>query len=575
LEYYRNLFSLVRPYWQRIALSGLLSLFISSMNGALAWLVKPAMDDVLVRKDTTMLTLIPVAIFLIFLTRGAFTYLNEYIMRSASQKMLMHLRDRLYNHVNELPLGFFSKNSSGELISRIINDTFVLHELVTLTIKDMFLSGLTVVVLTGVALWRRFDLTLIALLVLPVAFYGIGKLGRRIRLISRHAQEKISMITDFLNESFAGVKLIKAFFRQSEEAARFEAINRDYYRENMRACRVSEFASLVMEAVAGLGVSFVIWYGGRLIVHGAMTAGDFTSFLAAIFLIFTPAKRLAAVNIGFQQARAPLERIEQLFLEQKEADGTWQIEPIRSAIEFRNVSFAYPSAKHKALDGITLTIKKGEIIAIVGKSGGGKTTLVNLLPRFYAPTEGAIYIDETDISAATFKSLRGQFGIVSQEVILFNATIGANISYGKPDANLEEIVTASKAAYAHDFIMELSQRYDTVVGERGVKLSGGQRQRISIARAILKNPPILILDEATSSLDTASEMMVQKALENLMKNRTTLVIAHRISTVKRADRIIVLDRGSIAEAGSHRELYERGGIYRKLYDLQFSTQEVR
>ncbi len=574
MEDYKKIYHLVRPYWRRVALAGIISLIVSGLNALLAWLVKPAIDDVFIKKDVTLLVLLPMVIFLIFATRGVFTFCDEYLMKSAGQKMVMNLRNRLYSHVIDLPVKYFGKNSSGELISRIINDTVVLEGLVSLTIKDLFVESSTVIALTGVALWRRWDLTLIALIVLPTAFYGIGRLGKRMRLISKRAQEKISLITEFLSESFTGVKIIKAFGRQEDEAELLKRKNKDFYRENMRAKRVSEFAALIMEAVGGLGIAFVLWYGGRLIIRGVMTVGDFTSFLTAVFLIFTPAKRLARVNISIQQARAPLRRTEELMSEEKEADGTVELKPLAGEIRFEGVSFSYSAADRKALDNINLRVDKGEIVALVGKSGGGKTTLINLLPRFYSPAEGRICFDDTDISTATLKSLRSQLGIVSQEVILFNDTVSANIAYGKPGADTDEILTAARAAYAHDFIMELPKGYETVIGEKGMRLSGGQRQRLSIARAILRNPPVLILDEATSALDTASEMMVQKALENLMRNRTTFVIAHRLSTVKRADRIIVLDRGTIVESGSHRELYDRGGIYRKLYDLQFSTQEV-
>jgi subfamily B ATP-binding cassette protein MsbA len=574
VEDYRRIYRLVRPYWPRVLLAIAAGLIISGLNAALAWMAKPAMDDVLIKKDATLLVLLPFAIFFIFLGRGIFTFCEEYLMRSASQKMVMHLRNGLYARSVELPLGYFGKNSSGEMISKVINDVNVLQDLISLTIKDLFQESATTLALMGVALWRRWDLTLISVTVLPLALYGVGNLGKRMRQISRRAQEKISDITEFLNESYGGIKIIKAFCRQTGEVRRFEEITRDYYRENMRATRVSEFAALIMEVVGGLGIAFVIWYGGSLIIKGAMTAGDFTSFLTAIFLVYTPAKRLARVNIGIQQARPPLERVQKLLAEAGEKEGTKELAPIARGIEFSNVSFIYPSAGQKALHGINLRVDKGEIVAIVGKSGGGKTTLANLLPRFFLPTEGAIYIDGVDISTATFASLRGQFGIVTQEVILFNDTIAANISYAKPGAATEEIIAAAKASYAHDFIVELPQGYETVIGERGMRLSGGQRQRLSIARAILKNPPILILDEATSSLDTASEMMVQKALENLMANRTTLVIAHRLSTVKKADRILVLDKGRIAESGSHTDLCAKGGIYKKLYDLQFSAQET-
>jgi subfamily B ATP-binding cassette protein MsbA len=575
LEDYRRIFQLVMPYWRRVALAVLAGLLVSGMNAAIAWLAKPAMDDVLIKKDATMLFLLPLAIFIIFLGKGIFTYVQEYLMRSASQKMVMQLRNRLYSHIVGLPMGYFGKNSSGELISKVINDTSVLQDLVSLTIKDLFRESATAFALVFVALWRRWDLTLISITVLPMALYGVGRLGKRMRQISRRAQEKISMITEFLNESFAGIKIIKAFCRQAEEAERFKDITREYYRENMRATRVSESSTLMMEAVGGLGIAFVIWYGARLIFTDAMTVGDFTSFLTAIFLVYTPAKRLAKINIGIQQARPPLDRIHKLLSEQEETGGTEELKPIGKSIEFKGVSFAYPAARHKALDGVNLTVKKGEVVAIVGKSGGGKTTLANLLPRFYVPTEGVVSIDGVDISRVTFSSLRGQFGIVSQDVILFNDTVNSNIAYGKPGAQKEEVIGAAKAAYAHDFIMELPHGYDTVVGERGARLSGGQRQRLSIARAVLKNPPILILDEATSSLDTASEMMVQRALEDLMKNRTTFVIAHRLSTIKRADRIIVLDKGRVLESGTHRELYENGGLYKELYEVQFGTRDEK
>ncbi len=573
MEEFRRIFELVRPYWKRVAIAGGASIVVSALSGSLAWLVKPIMDDIFVKKDSFLLLIIPFLVFFIFLVKGIFLMINGYLIGSVNQKMVMNLRNRLFSHILNLPVGYFGKSSSGELISKVVNDITLLNGLVSLTVKDLLIESTTAVALICVALWRRWDITVISIVALPAAFYTVGRLGKRIRQISRRSQEKISHITEFLNESFTGIRILKAFSRQQDENERFGKITRDYYRENMRATRVGESATLLMETVGGIGIAFVMWYGGRLVITNAMTVGDFFSFLAAIFLMYSPIRRLAKVNINLQQARAPFERISQLLAEPQETAGTQTLGSDVGEIEFRDVSFTYPASEHKALDRLNLTVRRGEIIAIVGRSGGGKTTLVNLLPRFYQPQEGKILINGIDIATVTFKSLRSNFGIVSQEVILFNDTVFANIAYGRPGAGKDDVVRAAEAAYAHDFIMELPQGYDTIIGEKGARLSGGQRQRLSIARAVLTNPPVLILDEATSSLDTASEVMLQKALENLMANRTTFVIAHRLSTIKKADRIIVLDKGRITETGTHQELLEHGGIYQKLYALQFSGQE--
>lgn len=575
MEEFKTLIHLVRPFWKRVAAAGLISIIISGLNASIAWLVKPALDNILIKKDMTLLVLLPLGVIIIFSLKGLFNFFHEYLMRSASQKMLMGLRGRLYNHILRLPVSYFSKNSSGTLMSKVVNDTNALQAVVSLTVKDLFIESTTVVSLACVAIWRRWDLALVALLVLPAAFYGAGTLAKRLKKISQRSQEKISMITNVLHESFAGVKIIKAFTREEDEDVRFDHINKGFYRENMRSVRTSEFISLLMEIVGGLGVAAVIWYGGQLIVDGIMTIGDFFSFLTAILLLYTPAKRLAKVHAGIQQARAPLQRIFEVLSVEKEAEGDTELAAFSKEIKFDDVSFQYPASNNRALDHIGLTINKGELIAVVGRSGSGKTTLINMLPRFYPPDEGKISIDGIDAADLTFKSLRSLFGIVSQDVILFNDTILANIAYGNLKASKEEVVEAARSAYAAEFILELPEGYDTIVGEKGVRLSGGQKQRISIARAILKNPPVLILDEATSALDTESEMKIQDALEELMKTRTTVVIAHRLSTVMKADRIIVMDDGKIVETGTHKELIQQQGHYQKLYELQFRGQEDR
>ena len=573
MEEIKKIFNLVRPFWKRVVGAGVISLIISGLNASIAWLIKPALDNILIEKDMTLLVLLPLGVITVFSLKGLFNFFHEYLMRSASQKMVMGLRGRLYDHILRLPISYFSKHSSGTLMSKVVNDTNAIQSVVSLTIKDLFIESTTVIALAGVAIWRRWDLAFVALVILPAAFYGTGKLGNRLKLISKRAQEKISMITNALHESFTGVKVIKAFNRETDEQIRFDYINKDYYRENMRSVRTSEFISLLMEIVGGVGVAAVIWYGGKLIVEEVMTIGDFFSFLAAILLLYTPAKRLAKVHAGIQQARPPLQRIFDVLSVEKEAEGDKELTAFSKEIKFEDVSFQYPASQNMALDHIELTINKGDLIAVVGRSGSGKTTLINMLPRFYTPNEGRISIDGIDSADLTFKSLRSLFGIVSQDVILFNETILSNIAYGNLSAGKDEIVEATRSAYAEEFIMELPDGYDTMVGEKGLRLSGGQKQRISIARAILKNPPVLILDEATSALDTESEMKIQDALEKLMKTRTTVVIAHRLSTVMKADRIVVMDNGKIIETGSHKELLEQKGHYRKLYELQFRGQE--
>lgn len=565
---------LVKPYWRRIVLSGVMSLIVSGMSGGIAWLVKPALDGIFLQKDKKLLALLPLAVLVLYIFKGTFSFFQSYLMRSVGAKVVRDMRNKLFGQLMYFPVGHYKKESTGSILSRITNDIGSLQGLLGYTIKDLFVESMTVVVLLAVAFYRKWDLALLAVTVLPAAFYGAGRLGKRLKKVSKRVQQKISVITEYLTESFSGIKMIKVFCREDDTIRKFKGKNQDFYREIMRSQRLVEFTSLLMEIIGGLGTAFVLWYGGRLVIKGAITPGEFFSFLAAIFMVYTPARRLAGVNNGIQQARASLERISEVESREIEKDGTVPIPPIREMIEFRDVSFHYPGIRHEVLKDINLTIRRGEIIAIVGKSGVGKTTLVDLLPRFHDPSRGIIFLDSIDISTALLKSLRGQIGVVSQDVILFNDTVKNNIAFGKPGATEDEIISAAKAAYAHDFIEELPQGYETVIGEKGVRLSGGQRQRLSIARALLKNPPILILDEATSSLDTESEIMVQRALEKLMQNRTTIVIAHRLSTIRRATRILVLDKGRIVESGTHEELFRTDGIYRRLYELQFSTQDV-
>lgn len=565
----REMIRLIKPYSVRVIIAGLLSLGVSGINGTLAWLMKPVIDDVLIKKNVTYLALLPFGIMILFILRGIFIAGQSYLMKSVGMKIVNNLRNNLYQHLSSLPMSFIKREASGSIISRFLNDVNMLQDLIARSVKDLFVEGATVIVLTGFAFYKRWDLALVVMIVGPLALYGVQRIGKRLKATVKKAQQKISVLTELLTETLNGFKIIKVFGRQDDMLRTFKDKNQSFYREVMRTVRLSEGATLLMELIGGIAIAFVIWYGGGLVVKGSLTPGDLASFVVAVMMIHTPAKRLASVNNNIQQAKVAFERLSEIFSVDKEKGGKIELKEFRDAIEFRDVTFRYPGNQRIVLDGINLKIEKGEIIAIVGRSGVGKTTLVDLIPRFYDPQGGTIFIDNVDLREVSLTSLRNLIGIVSQDIILFNDTVENNIRFARPDATEEEIISAAKAAHAHDFIMEFPEGYKTIIGERGMRLSGGQAQRISIARAILKNPPILILDEATSSLDSHSEYAVRMAIENLMMDRTVIIIAHRLSTIKKVSRIIVLDKGKIIESGTHEELLGLNGAYRRLYEHQF------
>jgi subfamily B ATP-binding cassette protein MsbA len=565
----KRLIAYLKPYQWIIVIASISSLATAGISGAMAWYVKPIFDGINLKKDSGILTIFPLIYIGFIIFKGLFAFAGSYLMRTVGAKVARDVRNLLFKKLATLPMKFYVNKPSGDLISRVINDSSVLQGVLACAVKDIVVEGATLIILLIVALVRRWDLALISVTVLPFSFYVINKFGKKMKRISQKSQEQVSELIVRLTESILGIKMIKAFIREKLHIDKFDEESKKYYRISLKGSRTEEYSKLLHEIITGIGITGILFYGFHLVYYNAMTMGDLLSFFAAIGMMLTPLKRLGEANNNLQKARASGERIFYLLDQETEVDGTTALPPFQSEIVFRNVRFVYPGTKKKVLDDINFSVKKGELIAIVGKSGAGKTTLVDMLPRFYRPSSGGIFIDNTDINEVTSESLRKNIGIVSQDIVLFNETVRENIALGKLDASEEEIIEAAKAAYAHDFIKEMPNSYDTVIGERGVRLSGGQKQRISIARALLKNPLILILDEATSSLDTASELIVQKALDNLMTNRTTFVIAHRLSTVRRADKILVVDKARIVEAGTHEELLNKNGLYKILYQSQF------
>jgi subfamily B ATP-binding cassette protein MsbA len=566
------LWNLSRPYFKVLAAAALCGLILSGLTGAIAWLIEPVMDSVLVKKSYGFLLLLPFGIIGLFMLRGVFTFLTNYLMNSVGAKIARSLRDRIYRKLLVLPLSFYHATSSGSVISKMQNDIEVLNRIVAQTVKDFFVEGGTVIVLAAVAIIRKWDLALISFIVIPLIIYGIGWLSNLMKRISARTRILISEVTVILHESLQGIKIIKTFTMEKAMAKRYHIALQEHYRNIMREVRTDEFSRFLAEALGGIGVAIIVFYGGHLIISEQISPGSFSSLAVAILLMYTPLKRLSKVVNNFQQARTVFERVREIFIIDNEAQGGIE-KDIRGRIVLNNVSFRYPGSEHFALKNVNLEIEEGKVTALVGHSGAGKSTLVDLIAGFWYPTEGNINIDGVSTRDLQLKSLRKHLGIVSQDIVLFDDTIKENIRLGRPDATGSEIIAAAQAAYAHEFITEMPEGYDTNIGERGVKLSGGQKQRITIARAILKNPPILLLDEATSSLDMESELRIQKAMETLMTKRTTIVIAHRLSTVKRASRIIVLNRGVIVQQGTHEELLKEGGLYHELYNMQFMASD--
>lgn len=591
MKLYLRLLKFLFHYWGQLALAILFMLTLALSNGAMAYLVGPVLKflftssaddtiklvplDIFTLDRSQMLLAVPIVIIIVALVKGLSFFGQSYFMGYVGQRIITDIRQMLYRHILNLPISYFTKNSTGALMSRVTNDVGMLQSTAADSAATLLRESLTVVVLAAVVVSRDWKLAAAAFIAFPLAIYPMIRFSKKMRKVSTQGQASMGAMTTLLHEAIAGIKIVKAFCMEKYEDMRFGKENERFSKFRMKSIKVRAIASPMMEMFGAIGFAVTIWYAAYRIHNGTLRPEDFISFFAAVLMLYQPIKALNGVNMNIQHGLAAAGRVFELMdipEETRDKDDAKRISGVSQGIEFKNISFRY--GDKWVIKDMSLKVKRGEVIAIVGTSGAGKTTFVNLLPRFYDVSEGAILFDGIDIRDIKKESLRNQIAIVSQQVILFNDTVKKNIAYGDVQRNDADIISAARAANADAFIGKLPLGYDTVIGESGVRLSGGERQRLSIARAILKNAPILILDEATSSLDTESEMEVQKGLNNLVQGRTTFVVAHRLSTVRNADRIIVLSDGGIKEMGRHEELLKLGGEYSRIYKMQFHGSEL-
>jgi len=571
-ERHRQIGALIRENSGRLLLAGACSLMISGATTVMGYLIKPVIDDIFVNKDAEGLFMFPLLVIAIFLIKGLGSYGQEYFMSYVGENIIRRLRNRLYDRIQDLPLVFFQKERTGVLMSRITNDVNVLKSMVSKSVTGTLRDASSIVGLTAVIFYQNWRMAILAFIVLPVAFFPVFSLGRRVRRVSTGCQEAMAELNAFLHETFAGNKIVKAFGMEQHEKSRFFNKTDKLFKLEIKGVIVRSLSSPIMEFFGGLGIAFVIWYGGWEVIQGKTTPGTFISFLTCVMLLYDPVKKLSHLNNAIQQGMAAADRVYDVIETQSDIKDPLRPQPMNKGphtVRFENVYFSYDDKP--ILKGIDLAVNHGQVLALVGMSGGGKTTMVNLIPRFFDVSSGRICIDGIDIRDYAVADLRREIAIVTQDPILFNETVRDNIAYGNPNAAEADIIAAARAAYAHEFILRFPDGYDTVIGELGGRLSGGEKQRMCIARALLKNAPVLILDEATSSLDTEAEALVQIALENLMKGRTTFVIAHRFSTVAKADKIVVVVDGRIVEQGTHASLLALKGEYAKLHEIQFNA----
>lgn len=564
----------VAPYFGKIVLALICMALMAAATGGYAYLMDPVINEVFVKKNPAMLVPVGVAVLAAFALKGFANYGQSVLMSYVGGRILADIQNKLYEHVIRLDIGFFHNTNTGKLITRFTSDITAMRAAVSVSLTGFGKDFLTAIVLIGVMFYQDWQLAIIAFTVFPAAILPIARLGKRMRKVSANTQQQIGEFATLLEQTFQGVRHVKAYGMEPYECSRMEKLVETVFDLSFKAQKVSARSSPIMETLGGAAITTIIIYGGSRVIDGASDPGSFFSFITALLLAYEPVKRLANININLQAGLAASQRVFTVLdiePEIRDADDAKTLQVKGGAIQFKDVFFSYKN-ETTALRNISLDIEAGQTIALVGPSGAGKSTILNLIPRFYDINAGAITIDGQDIRDVTLESLRSATALVSQEITLFDDTVRSNIAYGRFGASDAEIEEAARHAAAHDFILQLENGYDTIVGEHGVKLSGGQRQRIAIARAMLKNAPILLLDEATSALDTESERHIQSALTELMKGRTTLVIAHRLSTIVDADKICVIQNGHVTEQGRHEELLALGGAYANLYNLQFSEE---
>ncbi len=615
MEIFLRILAYVKPFWKHLFVAIANMIMFAILNGLSIYLTIPLLDILFKQTDSNsvkkvassnssilpdwlnqivenisnsfqnyvlsgdtkeILLKISIMIVTAFILKNIFNYLLKYFIAYVEQGVIRNLRDELYEHIHKLPMNFFKNEKTGNLISRFTNDVNIIQQSITAVFLNLFEDPITILVFFGIAFSISWKLTVFSLLIVPLSIIVIGFIGSILRKQSYILQKKLGTIVDVLHETISGVKIVKAFGMEEFENKRFRAETQRYFKILLRKIRTSNISSPSTEIIAVILGAVILYYGGSLVlIEGEMKASEFMGFLFAIFQMMPPMKNMSQLNNKIQESIGAGMRIFEILDIQpdiKNIENPVALDSFNSEIKFVDVTFNYSDSPEKIIDQVNFTAKKGEIIAFVGSSGAGKTTLVDLIPRFFDPTGGKILIDGIDIKSVKIEDLRKHMGIVTQETVLFNETVFNNIAYGLPNTPKEKVIEVAKIANAHNFIMELPNGYDTIVGERGAKISGGQRQRLSIARALLKNPPIMIFDEATSALDNESEVLVQEAIEHLMKERTTFVIAHRLSTIRNANEIIVMDKGKIVQKGKHEELLtDENGIYKKLYELQFRT----